>query len=298
MCNNVYSLFFFFTIFLVFFRTKQLCDGANATAASTCGRPVGLAFNFLTGELYCVDVKFGFLLVPPNGGLATQLAAGFNGTTFALLNALDIDQTNQIVYFTDSGSIFSTMLVKFQFYQIIKSTWKFKWKIITLVKIYFGRNLSLIIQSNDNSGKLYNYDIKTKQLALLLSGLSGPTGVAVSKNGAYVVIDEFIALRIRRYWVKGPKAGSSEILVNLPGSPDNIKRTILGDFWAAVTIFNRQTFQTTSSVGQRINGLGIIEATVNLTAQYTGDMVSEVQEYSGKLYVGSSTANFVGVYGI
>ncbi|CDP20828.1 unnamed protein product [Coffea canephora] len=191
-------------------------------------------------------------LVSPAGGLATQLATGFNGTTFAFPNALDIDQANQIVYFTDAGAIF------------------------------FSRNLSTIIQSNDTSGKLYKYDARTKTLSLLLNGLSGPLGVA----------------RVRRYWVSGPKAGFSEILVNLPGSPDNIKRTISGDFFAAVTILNRQTFQTTSSVGQRINGdLGIVEATVNLTAQYTNNLISEVQEFLGKLYIGPSTASFVSVYG-
>mgnify|MGYP004707539325 CR=1 FL=1 len=162
----------------------------------------------------------------------------------------------------------------------------------------FCRNLSTIIQSNDTSGKLYKYDARTKTLSLLLNGLSGPLGVAVSKCGAYVLIDEYIASRVRRYWVRGPKAGFSEILVNLPGSPDNIKRTISGEFFAAVTILNRQTFQTTSSVGQRINGdLGIVEATVNLTAQYTNNLISEVQEFLGKLYIGSSTASFVGVYG-
>ncbi|XP_027167900.1 protein STRICTOSIDINE SYNTHASE-LIKE 12-like isoform X2 [Coffea eugenioides] len=250
------------------FRTKQLCDGANSSAASTCGRPLGLGFNFKTGELYVLDFKFGFLVVPPGGGLATQLATGFNGTTFVFPNALDIDQANQIVYFTDAGAIF------------------------------LSRNLSTIIQSNDTSGKLYKYDVRTKTLSLLLNGLSGPLGVAVSKCGAYVLIDEYIASRVRRYWVRGPKAGSSEISVNLPGSPDNIKRTISGDFFAAVTILNRHTFQTTSSVGQRINGdLGIVEATMNLTAQYTNNLISEVQEFLGKLYIGSSTASFVGVYG-
>ncbi|KAL3512341.1 hypothetical protein ACH5RR_025058 [Cinchona calisaya] len=249
-------------------RTKQQCDGANASAASTCGRPLGNTFNFLTGELYVVDIKFGFLVVPSGGGLATQLATGFNGIPFDLPNALDIDQLNQVVYFTDSGAIFLT------------------------------QNMTQIVQSGDTSGKLFKYDIKTKQITLLLSGLGGPTGVAVSQDSAYLVISEYIFSRIRKFWLRGPLAGSSEILINLQGSPDNIKRTILGDFWVAVAVMQQQPIQTSSAIGLRFNGFGNVVASVNFTSQFNGNPISEVQENFGRLYFGSLTENFVGVYGI
>lgn len=80
-----------------------MCRGTNFILAGTCGRPLGLGFNYLSGDLYVVDANFGFLVVPPNGGLATQLAKAVDGVPFGILDALDIDQATQIVYFTDLG---------------------------------------------------------------------------------------------------------------------------------------------------------------------------------------------------
>lgn len=110
LCSGEFRIFNFI-IFFGTVRTKQLCDGANVSAASTCGRPLGITFNFLTGEMFVVDAKYGFLVVPPGGGLATQIATGFNGTTFGFPNALDIDQLCQRVYFTDAGAIFLSQLI-------------------------------------------------------------------------------------------------------------------------------------------------------------------------------------------
>ncbi|XP_057455877.1 protein STRICTOSIDINE SYNTHASE-LIKE 3-like [Lotus japonicus] len=40
--------------------------------------------------------------------------------------------------------------------------------------------------------------------------------------------------RLRKYWLKGEKAGTSEILAILPGSPDNVRVNENGDFWVAL----------------------------------------------------------------
>ena len=45
--------------------------------------------------------------------------------------------------------------------------------------------------------------------------------------------------RIMKYWLKGPKAGSMEEFAEVPGYPDNIRRTQGGDFWVA--LHSRQT---------------------------------------------------------
>ena len=42
-----------------------------------------------------------------------------------------------------------------------------------------------------------------------------------------------------KYWLKGPKAGSMEEFAEVPGYPDNIRRTQGGDFWVA--LHSRQT---------------------------------------------------------
>ncbi|XP_070047412.1 protein STRICTOSIDINE SYNTHASE-LIKE 10-like [Nicotiana tomentosiformis] len=84
----------------------------------------------------------------------------------------------------------------------------------------------------------------------------------------YVLITEIIASRIRRFWLKGPKANSTEIFANLTGHPDNIKRTILGDYCVAVNIVKQQQTPTIFALAQRVDVLGNVVLSLNLTAQY------------------------------
>ncbi|KAF9592605.1 hypothetical protein IFM89_016253 [Coptis chinensis] len=42
--------------------------------------------------------------------------------------------------------------------------------------------------------------------------------------------------RLRRYWLKGEKAGSSEVFAILPGFPDNVRTNENGEFWVAYTV--------------------------------------------------------------
>ncbi|CAI9113413.1 OLC1v1014010C1 [Oldenlandia corymbosa var. corymbosa] len=244
-------------------RTKDECDGK---AAPKCGRVAGLGFDYSSGNLYALDVYFGFFVVPPSGGPAIPVATGFKGTNFSLPNALDIDQESQIVYFTDAE------------------------------KVFLSGNHTAIFASNDTEGKVYKYEIKTKKISLVLDGLTGPTGLAVSKDGDFLVISEFMKKRIRKFWLKGPKTNSLKTLITLPGAPDNIKRTARGDFWVAVRVSQPETVEIVEAIGIRFNGGGRILEKLNFTAIYDGRMVTEVQEYSRKLYLASASSDFIGVY--
>ncbi|THG06230.1 hypothetical protein TEA_019815 [Camellia sinensis var. sinensis] len=233
----------------VVLRTKELCDGTNdQNLESICGRPLGLGFNDMTGELYIVDPYFGLLAVGAGGGLATQLATGVKRMPFAFLDALDVDPVSKIVYFTDASAVFRL------------------------------GNVAKIIQSGDTSARLLKYDPKTNQVTVLLTGLSGAIGVAVSKDGAVILVTELITSRIRRFWVKGPKANSAEILTYLPGNPDNIKRTILGEFWVAANIQNQQPMLP---VGLRIDVFGNILESFSVGIKYNTTLISEVHEHDG-----------------
>ncbi|PHT47751.1 hypothetical protein CQW23_11959 [Capsicum baccatum] len=75
---------------------------------------------------------------------------------------------------------------------------------------------------------------------------------------------------------------------------DNIKRTVLGDFWVAIANTKQHA---TFSIGQRINQLGEVVETRDFTDQYNSpNGISEVQEHNDKLYVGSLDQNFIGVF--
>ncbi|XP_055962299.1 protein STRICTOSIDINE SYNTHASE-LIKE 11-like [Mercurialis annua] len=124
----------------------------------------------------------------------------------------------------------------------------------------------------------------------------GAAGVAVSGDGSYLLYTEFIAQRIQKYWLKGPKANTSEVLLTLPGRPDNIKRAPSGhDFWIAVNVPQSPT-QNNVLIAVKINGLGKLLRNISLSQDYNSTMITEVHEYvAGSLYISSKETNFIGV---
>ncbi|XP_031276814.1 protein STRICTOSIDINE SYNTHASE-LIKE 12-like [Pistacia vera] len=247
-------------------RSKALCVGYSIPALGpTCGRPLGLGFNNLTGDLYIADAYLGLLVLPKNQTIATQLATSANGVPFRSPDGLDVDPVTGDVYFTDASAV------------------------------YRISQILLAIAKNDSTGRLLKYDIKTKQVTVLLKGLSGPAGTAVSPDGTFVLVTEFIGKRIQKYWLKGPKANTAEVLITFKGRPDNIKRNRGGDFWVAV---NQETIipLVMKPEGIRLDANGTVKESRPINLQYGTTLVSEVQEFSGALYIGSMYTNFIGVY--
>ncbi|PNX70350.1 strictosidine synthase 1-like protein, partial [Trifolium pratense] len=117
--------------------------------------------------------------------------------------------------------------------------------------------------SGDNSGSLLRYDPSTNQTTVLLSNLTVPAGVAVSINGSFVLVSEYLANRIQRVWLKGPRANSSELFMQLAGRPDNIKRNSKRPI---------------------------------LDFEYGAEAAIEVQEYNGTLYGGSILASYATIF--
>ena len=84
-------------------------------------------------------------------------------------------------------------------------------------------------------GRLLVYDPTTKETTTLLSNLYFANGVAVSPNGEFVLVNETSEYRVTKYWLKGEKAGQSEMIMeNLPGFPDGISSNGKGIYWIAL----------------------------------------------------------------
>ncbi|KAG8383116.1 hypothetical protein BUALT_Bualt05G0151300 [Buddleja alternifolia] len=248
-------------------RSKELCDGKNgddAKVGPTCGRTIGLEFNHKTGDLYIADAFYGLMVVGSDGGVARRLCYGVH---FDYPDGIAIDQVTGDIYLTDLGSIFSKT-----------------------------NNMTDILLKGDSTGRLLKYDPKTNQTTVVLTGLAMPAGAVVSGDGSFVLIAEYVACRITRFWLKGPKANTSEIFVNLPGNPDNIKRTNTGDFWVAVNIQKLNPKLIVFPLGQKISPDGRILETVNFYQEYNATYVTEVQENDGLIYVASIYTDFAGVY--
>lgn len=90
-------------------RSEKLCaKGTDSTTTKQwkvemkCGRPLGLRFDKESGDLYIADAYYGLLVVGPEGGIATPLAAHVEGKPILFANDLDI-HSNGSIFFTDTS---------------------------------------------------------------------------------------------------------------------------------------------------------------------------------------------------
>ncbi|CAF2123618.1 hypothetical protein BRARA_C02113 [Brassica rapa] len=286
--------------------TREGCEGPHEhqRTEDVCGRPLGLAFEKSTGDLYIADAYMGLLKVGREGGLANQMLTRQLDEPLRFTNGLDVDPRTRVVYFTDSSSV------------------------------YQRRNYIGVMMSGDRTGRLMKYDPNTKQVTTLLSNLAFPNGVVLSQNGEYLLVAETAKCRILRYWLNDTTSASKsresyEIFSDrLPGFPDNIKRSPRGGFWIGVnTKHTKLTKFAMSNVwlGRAALGLSVDWMKVHsFWASYKGNgmavrlsegsgaisevfegkngnrwmSISEVEERDRTLWVGSVNTPFVGMYKI
>lgn len=168
---------------------RTLKDGSIEIFAETGGRPLGLAFD-ASGNLIVAAYK-GLLSIDAARKI-TVLLTGAEDAPFRFTDHLDIASDGGI-YFADAS---------FQ---------------------YFQKEYLYDLPESRPNGRFLRYDPKTKTTDVLLRDLYFSNGVALSQNEDFVLVNKTYRYRIKRYWLKGPKAGTSDIFIdNLPGFPDNI----------------------------------------------------------------------------
>ncbi|XP_030452973.2 protein STRICTOSIDINE SYNTHASE-LIKE 10 [Syzygium oleosum] len=260
-----------------------------------CGRPLGLRFDKKTGDLYIADAYFGLMVVGPDGGLATLVANEAEGEPFRFTNDMDIDESEDVIYFTDSSTTFHR------------------------------RQFMNSCLSGDKSGRLMKYDKSSKELKVLLRGIAFANGVALSEEGLFLLVAETATCRILRLWLKGPNAGKFDVFAELPGYPDNVRRNSRGEFWVGLhakkgpigrfllsnpLIGNFAlrlpiSFQQLHSLfvggkadaiavklGKEGEILEVVEDTEGKSLQF----ISEVEERDNKLWIGSVMRPYIGIY--
>ncbi len=170
--------------------------------ADTGGRPLGLDFA-ANGMLLVADAKKGLLAIRPDGGLRV-LSTEADGVPYKFADDVDVGPDG-MVYFSDASDKFG-----------------------------YGEHMADILE-HGGRGRLLKYDPLADQTTVLLAGLNFANGVAVSRNGDFVLVNETGSYRVVRYWLKGPKAGQHEVFIdNLPGIPDGISCSDAGVFWLAL----------------------------------------------------------------
>ncbi|KAJ9184973.1 hypothetical protein P3X46_004656 [Hevea brasiliensis] len=260
-----------------------------------CGRPLGLCVEELSGDLYIADAYMGLLMVGPEGGLATTIATLADEVPFRFTNGLDIDQSSGTVYFTDSSSL------------------------------YQRRDYIYVILSGDKSGRLMRYDPEDRQVKVLVENLSFPNGVALSKDRNFILLAETTTCRILRYWIKTCKIGTLEVFAQLPGFPDNIKRSPRGGYWVGLHSKREKVLEWILShtwIGNALIRLPFdLMKAYSILGEYRGSgmairlsengdilevfedkngfkSISEGMEKDGKLWIGSINLPFAGRYNL
>jgi sugar lactone lactonase YvrE len=166
------------------------------------GRPLGMA-RAPDGRLIVVDARLGLLAVTPDGQVST-LSTEAGGVRFGFADDVDVASDGR-VYFSDASDKFGD-----------------------------GEYLYDLLEARPH-GRLLCHDLATGETRVLLDNLYFANGVAVSQNEDFVLVNETYRYRITRYWLKGDKAGTSDIFAdNLPGFPDNITSNRRGTFWLAL----------------------------------------------------------------
>ncbi|EXB39667.1 Adipocyte plasma membrane-associated protein [Morus notabilis] len=298
---------------------SELCDPKPSPLSylkveHICGRPLGLRFDKKTGDLYIADAYLGLLKVGPEGGLATSLATEAEGVPLRFTNDLDMDEEGN-VYFTDSSTKYQRSV---SFYSSI------------LPDIYAelsSRNFLQLVFSGEDSGRVLKYNPKTKETTVLVRNVQFANGLSLSKDGSFFLFCEGSLGRLRRYWLKGEKAGTSEVFAILPGFPDNVRTNEKGEFWVAIhchrTMNNYvyalypklRKFLLKFPVSAKLQYLihiggwqhGVIAKyspegkLLQILEDSQGKVVraiSEVEERDGKLWMGSVLMPFMAVYNL
>lgn len=260
--------------------------GEIKAIAKTSGRPLGVQFDKV-GNLIIADAYKGLLSMDKSGKITT-LVSEYKGVPFQFTDDLDIAQDGKI-YFTDAS-------------------------------IYEQKEYLYDLLEARPYGRVFVYDPKTKETQLLLDHLYFANGIALSKNEDFLLVNETYRYRITKLWLKGPKKGSSEVVIeNLPGFPDNITRNENGDFWVALfTVRNdRMDSMHPSPVVKKMiyfmpkfmwpkaqpygyalkmDGNGKVLMTVqDPTGEHLRDITSVIEK-KRQLYIGSLYNDRIGIY--
>lgn len=184
-------------------------DGSRSEVwVETGGRPLGIDFD-AKGHLIVADSFQGLLSISPAGKI-TKLTTEADGIPIRYADDVDVAADGKI-YFSDASTKFGAK---------------------ESGGTYEGSLLDLI--EHGGHGRLLVYDPATAETKTLLDGLNFANGVAVTHDQQAVLVNETGSYRIIRFWIQGPKRGTSEPLIGeLPAFPDNISSGKDGRYWVA-----------------------------------------------------------------
>eukprot|EP00300_Choanocystis_sp_HF-7_P018373 c2001_g1_i1.p1 GENE.c2001_g1_i1~~c2001_g1_i1.p1 ORF type:complete len:378 (+),score=57.29 c2001_g1_i1:14-1147(+) len=199
-----------------FIRSLDLRSGVEQASFFVGGRPLGLvAVRSADGTeaIVIADVVKGLLSLDPATRRLEVLTASYEGRALVYTDDVDVGKSGKL-YFSDASTIAP-------------------WRRADGTHETFGASV-LEFMEGVGTGRVFEYNPATRTTRLLASGLLFSNGVAVSEAEDYLLVCETYTARIMKIWLTGPRAGSIEVLVELPGYPDGMARGKDGSFWIAI----------------------------------------------------------------
>ncbi|CAN6201184.1 unnamed protein product [Urochloa humidicola] len=238
-----------------------------AATESLCGRPLGLRFHLDSGDLYVADAYAGLMRVGAGGGEAAVEAAEAGGAPLRFANGVDVDQVTGEVYFTDSS------------------------------RVYRRSQHRMVTATGDSTGRIVRYDPRTNRTTVLQWDVTYPNGIAISADRTHLVVALTSPCKLMRYWLRGPKAGTSEMFADLPGYPDNVRPDRKGGYWVAL---HREKREFPFGVNKHLIGVRISAEGEKLQEMKAPKNVRPTELFEnedGKIYMGSVELPYIGVVG-
>ena len=93
----------------------------------------------------------------------------------------------------------------------------------------------IAVGSGIAEGRLLKYTPSNGALETLIGNLTFANGVVLAHDESFVLVSDGSAFRTRRYWLKGPLAGSVDSFIpSLPGGGDGLGRGSNGTYWVVI----------------------------------------------------------------
>ena len=180
--------------------------GKVSVFADVGGRALGIETD-RDGSMLVANAYIGLQRVSADGSVETVLS-DVNGQ--ALVYADDLAIANDgTVYFSEASTKFGA-------------------------EQYGGTYAAALLDilEHGGHGQIIEFNPSTGDARIIVDALNFANGVAISEDQQFLLIAETGSYRILKHWLKGPKSGTTEVLLdNLPAFPDNINNGKNGRFW-------------------------------------------------------------------
>jgi len=164
-------------------------DGAVREIANTGGRPLGLEAT-ADGRPLISDSPKGLLELDLKTGSLTTLVTHEGSERLILCS--------NVVAGADGDLFFTVSTMRYDF-----------------------QNWKQDIVENLPTGRVYRR-ARDGALTRLIDGLRFANGLAVARDGKSLIVAETMGRRLHRIWLAVNRAGTTEVLAELPGLPDNL----------------------------------------------------------------------------